>query len=322
MSLTILNYFAAKEQKRLFWICGRNVAPILKLFDQITIIQIDEYKLFSRNPFFVLIEILKIYRKLIYFNFEKIVIGNFDFRYKLLVLFLFCKKRVQLFRDDKAYSRAQGRFHGYEYAKLFAGNFDGQKKCWPYPKINFKRLPELPEQIKQIKKYIVFAPGGAKNILSNDWQRRWPLKKYVELAKKLTAKNYTIVLTGSSSDNWVSHSFNKIKHINLIGETNLLTTFSVLKKSALVVTHDSGPFHMAALMRCKVIGLFGPTNPMERDSDNSNERQIIWGGKNLPCRPCYDGKKYGECVKNNCMHSISSDEVLSKTLKLLNEEKK
>jgi heptosyltransferase-2 len=79
----------------------------------------------------------------------------------------------------------------------------------------------------------------------------------------------------------------------------------------LLVTHDTGTLHLAKLSGIKIIALFGPVNPKERIGINENI-EIIWGGTELPCSPCYNGKEFAKCANNVCMKNISVQSVLDK----------
>jgi heptosyltransferase-2 len=158
---------------------------------------------------------------------------------------------------------------------------------------------------------IILAPGGAVNILRQDDLRRWQIEKYVELTKELINKNFSVVLTGSENDSWASENFSNLKITDLIGETSLLDLIYLFNKSSVIVSHDTGILHLAKLSSIKIIALFGPVNPKERIGVKENV-EVIWGGINLPCSPCYDGKNFADCNNNICMKNISVNDVLNK----------
>ena len=166
------------------------------------------------------------------------------------------------------------------------------------------------------KPAVVIAPGGAKNALADDSQRRWPIASYASLMEKLSSLPINLIVTGARSDFWVSEHFQGITYIDLLGKLDLLDLVCLLRASKLLITHDSGPLHLAKLADCPVIGLFGPTNPHEKVG-RCEKIQVIWGGENLSCRPCYDGKTYAKCPKNECLASISVENVFSRTLDLI-----
>jgi len=49
--------------------------------------------------------------------------------------------------------------------------------------------------------------------------------------------------------------------LNLTGNTSLVSLPALIKRADWVVTNDSGPMHLAAALRARVLGIFGPTDP-------------------------------------------------------------
>jgi len=47
----------------------------------------------------------------------------------------------------------------------------------------------------------------------------------------------------------------------LTGNTSLVSLPALIKRADWVVTNDSGPMHLAAALRARVLGIFGPTDP-------------------------------------------------------------
>jgi heptosyltransferase-2 len=174
---------------------------------------------------------------------------------------------------------------------------------WPLPE-NLRQKIEL----KSNKKRIALAPGGAKNLLRDDALRRWPLENYVLLAGRLIEEGFQVLITGSNTDSWVSESFKSAPVTDLVGFTSITDLVAVYRQCHLVVTHDSGPLHLAIASGTSTLALFGPTIPMEKVPNNKKTR-VLWGGENLACRPCYDGKNYADCKNNQCMKDLSVEKV-------------
>lgn len=104
---------------------------------------------------------------------------------------------------------------------------------------------------------------------------------------------------------------------DLVGHTDLVDLMTVYRSSALIITHDSGPLHMAQLVGTPMIALFGPTLPNEKINP-SKTTIVMWsGGGRLPCCPCYDGKGYANCSNNVCMQMITVNQVMEAARLLL-----
>jgi heptosyltransferase-2 len=297
------------------WLCGKTSAALLKTLavaDQI--IEIDESKLFKGTFITKTTAILRIWKQLFWSSYDLVVIGHSDSRYQL---FTKCVKTAEVRSFGLSNGRRKpipGRYHGDEYLSLFTGVDGPDQGHASMPRLR----PELPSHIDNIFKtligpFVAIIPGGAKNALADDQQRRWPLDYYVQLSKKLREKEINVVITGAASDAWVLEAFNDAGTINLIGQTNLLELVGVYTRCAVVVTHDSGPLHIAELSGVKIVALFGSTSPSEK-VDPFCDAVILWGGESLACRPCYDGKTYAKCSKISCMQGLSVESVFNAVL--------
>lgn len=299
------------------WICGETVYPLLQNVPGINkIIRINENSLFKANIIRKLFELLKLYLKISFRYYDHIFILYRDKRYKLLTFFTFKQKLSSFTGRDRNSKFIPGRYYGREFVRLWTGVDDFSIKDVKYPHIdpplNETLLKSLPSGTG---KKIIIQPGGAKNILQDNDLRRWSIQNYVTLTEKLISHGYSVILTGSESDKWVISSFAGLNITNLIEKTSLTDLLAVLGKVNLLVSHDTGVLHLTKLTGTPAVGLFGPVYPGERIPWNSNIYPI-WGGRELNCSPCYDGKYFAACKNNICMQKISVDEVFELITKL------
>ncbi|MBI4395266.1 MAG: lipopolysaccharide heptosyltransferase II [Candidatus Omnitrophica bacterium] len=139
--------------------------------------------------------------------------------------------------------------------------------------------------------------------------KRWPVERFLELARRLTKKSdCQIVLLGTQDDELLAQVFKEagLKGVfSLIGKTDLLQLVSLVKRLDVLVTGDTAPLHMASAFGTKIVALFGPTEP-KRHMPPGNGHIVL--AKSLPCRPCYSGT-----CKNSenllCLREISVGEV-------------
>jgi heptosyltransferase-2 len=85
-----------------------------------------------------------------------------------------------------------------------------------------------------------------------------------------------------------------------------------------VITHDTGPLHLAGLTSTCLIGMFGPTDPATRIPRRPYSVGI-WGGQGFACRSCYDGRDFAPCHFNGCMHQITPELVIRELDRLLSD---
>jgi heptosyltransferase-2 len=150
---------------------------------------------------------------------------------------------------------------------------------------------------------IALAPGSI-------WAtKRWPY--YADLADELTASG-RIVVVGSDADRRLAEEIVAATHgqaIDATGRLSLLASAELIGRSALVVSNDSAPLHLASAMNTPTIVVFGPTVP-EFGFGPLAERSRIAGHTGLTCRPC---DKHGpqRCPLGHwrCMREITPDTV-------------
>jgi heptosyltransferase-2 len=77
-----------------------------------------------------------------------------------------------------------------------------------------------------------------------------------------------------------------------------------------LVTHDTGPLHLAGITRACVVSIFGPTDPHGRLPQRPGT-VALWGGEGFACRPCYDAHSFAPCPANDCMAEVTPAMVLA-----------
>lgn len=315
MSLPLLRHIREHHpQAHITWICGSQVAPLIEathLVDEL--IPLDEKRLLKGTHSQQISVLLSIWMRLFFRSFDLILTLHADPRYRWIAKT--CRTKEHRFYDRKN-SRlfpVSGRYHAEEAIRLFTQEEGARPYTARFPKMH---LPaSLKDRIVPGQKgpFIVLAPGGAKNVLADDALRRWPITSYASLMRQLSEKGFEIVVTGASADAWVKPFFSSLSYHDLIGHLSLLEMLALLEEASLLITHDSGPMHLAKLTSCPVIALFGPTDPAERVG-KGEDIQAFWGGEHLACRPCYDGKTYAACTQNVCLQRISPEKICQAAL--------
>ncbi|OGQ13951.1 MAG: hypothetical protein A3B70_08270 [Deltaproteobacteria bacterium RIFCSPHIGHO2_02_FULL_40_11] len=134
-------------------------------------------------------------------------------------------------------------------------------------------FPKKALGVPREKSYVVFHPG------SNWPPKRWPTNHYIALGNQLYETYGTqIVLTGVKSD---SHMITEIKTkleapvIDLCGKTNFVDLSNLFHHAFCVVTGDTGPMHLAAASKARVIALYGPTSAELNGPLNTPHAKVI-----------------------------------------------
>ncbi|NLO11194.1 MAG: glycosyltransferase family 9 protein [Candidatus Cloacimonetes bacterium] len=91
----------------------------------------------------------------------------------------------------------------------------------------------------------------------------------------------------------------------------------VMAQSAVIISSDSGPMHLAAALRLPQIAIFGSTHPRLGFAPMNPNARIIC--KDLPCQPCtLHGRLYCPLGHFDCMRGITPRELIEAVRERLN----
>ncbi|MEA3317420.1 MAG: glycosyltransferase family 9 protein [Bacteroidota bacterium] len=148
--------------------------------------------------------------------------------------------------------------------------------------------------------------------------KRLTTEKYISICEKI---NKPIILLGGKENKIEGEIItNKIGEniYNACGSININQSASIIEKSRLVITPDTGLMHIAAALKKKIISVWGNTVPdfgmypyfPHPDSE-------IFQVDNLKCRPC---SKIGfeKCPKKHfkCINNLNINDIAEKALEL------
>lgn len=148
------------------------------------------------------------------------------------------------------------------------------------------------------------------------WFKTWPAERFAELADSLTDRlGCIVVIGGGPAEQPIGRAIEQMAHastVNLVGVIGLREYAALVKRCALFIGNDNGAMHIAAAVGTPVIGLFGPSDPVEW-SPLGTHTQICYKG--MDCRQCF----HPTCQRGeqNCMRQIPVEEVFEKAQMLL-----
>lgn len=292
-------------QGRFTWLAGRGVAPLVRLFEGVDeVVEADDAAILAGGPWARTRALAALAWSLAGRSFDLVLTGHADPRYRALGALVPAASR----RSFGPGLPLPGRYHGDEYARLLDG---GEAPAAPRPPLRPLRPrldAALARRLGRGQGGILLFPGGAKNLLRDDALRRWPLGHYAALARMLRRRGRAVWIGGSASDAWVRQAFQGLGCADLVGMADLPQTLALCARARAVVTHDSGPLHLAQAAGARVVALFGPTLPSEKLRPQPGSL-ALWGGERLACRPCYDGRDYAPCTDNACLRGIGPETV-------------
>lgn len=151
------------------------------------------------------------------------------------------------------------------------------------------------------EKYISIAPGSV-------WfTKRYPAERFAQLITEISSAGLKVVLIGGKDDVELCEglaSLGKGAAYNAAGLFSPLESAALIKRSALLITNDSAPLHLANAVSTRVFAVFGSTVTGFGFFPYGNS-DIVFQAEGLECRPCgIHGRT--ECPKGTleCMNAV------------------
>ena len=161
--------------------------------------------------------------------------------------------------------------------------------------------------------YVVFNPGH-----SPAWgTKRWPEAHWIELGKKLIDQDVRVLVTGGPAEAELATEIAGgigAGAVSAAGKTDLFCLAGLLKQSRAVVSTDSGPMHVAAMVGAHVVALFGPTHPIT-SAPFGDSHKIMH--HELHCSYCF--KKICP-YQHECLDELLPEEVLNVVCEILESD--
>lgn len=148
-------------------------------------------------------------------------------------------------------------------------------------------------------------------------ERRWPLTYFSHLIEAMIDTSaIPVILVGSPSErDYTSNVFNalsenaRIMTANAAGQVSLGGTLALIQKARLMVTNDTGLYHVAASLAVPTISLWGPGSPVHYGARRCS-KDVVFYSDAIYCSPCLYKIDEPACRGNNlCMKAISPAEV-------------
>jgi heptosyltransferase-2 len=135
--------------------------------------------------------------------------------------------------------------------------------------------------VGQERRLIAVAPGAAHAT------KRWPLEHWRTLIRRLGAQGFDVAVVGAADDAAIGLELSPSTNgrvVNAAGAFGLQGTGALLRRSAVLVSGDTGVMHMATAVGTPVVALFGPTVEPFGFFPYTNHASVL--ELELSCRPC------------------------------------
>lgn len=226
-----------------------------------------------------------------------------DLKNTLFPVLLFPKYRTKLLRRRACVSMHKKDVH-LSRLKRVGVETNGAGLHIPIRDADAKKAEEILLPIHG-KPFIAINPGAKSHV------KRWDAEKFAALSDLLKEKmGYEIVVIGQAEDKGVRDkviSCMRTKPLDLLEKTNIRELSVIIRKSALLITNDSGPLHVGSAVGANILAFFGPTDEKKYGPVTVAKSRVL--RKKLECSPC----EVAQCVnlknKYECLKSITVEEA-------------
>jgi heptosyltransferase-2 len=160
---------------------------------------------------------------------------------------------------------------------------------------------------------IAVAPGAAHAT------KRWPLEHWQALIRRLVAEGFDVAIVGGPDDAPIGEELSRGSDgrvASAVGAFGLQGTGALLRRSAALVSGDTGVMHMATAVGTPVVALFGPTVEAFGFFPYTNRASVL--ELPLSCRPC-SSKGSARCPlgHHRCMIDVAPEMVYRTVCRLV-----
>lgn len=149
--------------------------------------------------------------------------------------------------------------------------------------------------------------------------KTWPLEHFKTLIHQLVDSGVAqVFILGGPDEIELAGKLNAMsggRAVNLAGKDTLETLPALLSRLDVFISGDTGPLHVAALVKTATIALFGPTDYRQTGPRGPRSRVIHQA---LDCSPCF--ARTCPLGHHDCMKRITPEEVANEVVELLNEQ--
>ncbi len=215
---------------------------------------------------------------------------------------------------------------------LFYLDFEEYRRRYAYPRVQVE--PAAREHVAKLLNGLGIGSSRTFVINANTSAdlapeiRKWPVDRYVELARQLLQENpdASVLFIGAKSERpYVEDIVSRVddaRVVSVAGDLSLRQLLALFERTELFVTNDSGPMHLACLVDAPIVGLFFADTPTVYGPIASRVETVSPPLYSIPLFTVYNGKdvvagRPVDTIDNSAARSVTVEHVLEKCRSLL-----
>lgn len=144
-------------------------------------------------------------------------------------------------------------------------------------------------------------PGGTPS-------HRWPIENYAKVINEIYEKTSAkFVITGGKEDFGLAKKLilgKNARVLDLTGQLAIQELGALIKKCRLFISNDTGPMHIAAILKTPLVAIFGAGYLTRFDPRSISDKAVVLY-KETDCAPC----DRLDCDSIKCLKAITPGEV-------------
>lgn len=170
-------------------------------------------------------------------------------------------------------------------------------------------IAESLEVVPEYEEPLVLLNAGA-----TDGRRRWPLESFAAVGDALAGSGAVILLNGTDAERELNCELSSLMRrpcIDLTGRLSLGGLLGLARRSALVISNDTGPLHLAVAVGAPTVGIYWCGNMVSGGGALTRTHHYPCISWRLACPVCGT-----PCLTSHCDHDasfvadVTVDEVL------------
>lgn len=196
----------------------------------------------------------------------------------------------------------------YQRNRELAEFIDGRVRS-AAPTFQLEEAAKAAINVRMESRPIVFFPGTS----AHGRNKRWPASYWAELYRRVAPVHPVTFIFGPADEPYrqalTAELGKDFPQQPLLSLPELAYT---LKVSRALVSCDTGPLHLAAVLDVPVVAMLGPSNPILNQPDSS-QREVILPG--VACAPC----RQRDCQVLICQDATTPSRVFKAVMRQLNQ---
>lgn len=274
--------------------------------------------------------VLNLARRVAKGGFDTAVVLPNSFRSALLTRMAGIPRRIGYDRDGRGFlltdrllaPRVEGRLEPIATHLYYLGIAQYLGAIDPDPKLELFTRPEQDAAADGLLRSAGFDPDDGRPLVlinpgaSYGDAKIWYPDRFAEVADRCVRELGAVTaVTGAPGERRILDRVLAAAREPMIDLQKLGVDLSILKsvvrRSSLMVTNDTGPRHLAAALNVPVVTVFGPTDPRWTEIDFADERMVR---VDVFCGPC---QKKRCPLDHRCMTQVSAGMVYERVVELM-----